>query len=179
MVFSPVNGAWKPLPGLPNDPGEGSCAVTWRENLFIFGGRFSPRSVFKFNHLNKEWLILDTVSPMDIFYSGCETLEEIDSVLIVGSEASPYRQSSLVYNIVSNDWAWTNRTKLDRFGSSLISLNNRILSVGGGSPDVSEVVEEFHLDNGSWTESDLKLGLSRRFHSQMKVPASLFAHLCY
>ena len=179
MVFNPSNGAWKSLPGLPNDPGEGSCAVTWNQNLFIFGGRFNPRSVSKFNYVSEEWLILDTSSPMDIFYSGCQLIEEIGSVLIVGSEASPYRKSSLVFNLATHAWAWSNPTKLDRFGCSLILLNDRIFSVGGGSPEISDVVEEFDLENGSWSGSDLKLGLSRRFHSQLTIPASLFSHICY
>ena len=178
LVFDQETGNWTSLRGPSEDPDEGGCAVTWKDTFLLFGGRSNPRSVQKFDHVTQKWGKLDASAPIDIVYSGCTVLDE-QSVLITGSENFLFRKSSAVFEILSNTWKLTDITAHDRFGTSLISINGRVFAAGGGNPEKPEVIEEFHPEKSSWTETGLRLSTSRRLHSAVKVPFNLFAHLCY
>jgi len=133
FVFDPETVNWTSLRGPPVDPGEGGCAVTWKDTFLLFGGRSNPRSVQKFDHVTQQWEKLDTSAPIDIIYSGCTVLDE-NSVLITGSESFLFRKSSTIFEIVSNKWMLTDITVHERLGTSLIAIGDRILATGGGNP---------------------------------------------
>jgi len=65
---------------------------------------------------------------------------------VVGSENLADYYSAAIYNVTANTWTKLDRTAHIKEGSSLVSLSNRIFSIGG----LSDHIEEFHPSNNSW-----------------------------
>jgi len=154
--------------------------VTVKNSVFVFGGNRNSKSVLKFDFDAQEWTSPVTSSaPFDLVFSGCIKLTG-NEVLIVGSESFQSRKSSVIFNFDSNEWSNVGSTNFDRYGSSLVTLGDRIFAIGGGfGSNPTRVIEEFHAENKSWTATGYELVFSRSQHSAVTVPVHLFTHLCY
>jgi len=78
-----------------------------------------------------------------------------------------------IYNINENIWKRTGSTSKSRVGSQLVVLGGRVFALGGGY-DPTNVVEEFHHENGSWTIAPSLMIQRRQFFGSVAVPALLF-----
>ncbi len=65
---------------------------------------------------------------------------------VVGSDNYEDYYTAAIYNVASNTWTKLAKTTHLKQGSSLVSLSNRIFSIGG----LTDHIEEFHPSNNSW-----------------------------
>lgn len=179
ILFDSTIKEWKVLPKPIHNVGEGSCALTRKDSLYVFGGRLNSKGIIKFHFQNQRWDMLYTKAPLDIVYSGC-VLMNSDAALIVGSENFLFRKTSSIFDFETLEWRLADITQSDRFGTSLLVINEKIFAVGGGGgSQPSEIIEEFHPANKSWTETGFKLAFPRSHHSTLTVPVNLFSRLCF
>ena len=103
-----------------------------------------------------------------------------NEAMIVGSEKFESRKSSALFNFDTNEWSTVDSANHDRYGSSLATLNGRIFVIGGGfGSNPTQVIEEFHFGNKSWTETGFELAYPRSQHSAFTMSVELFSHLCF
>jgi len=157
---------WQDLPSLVDDPGSGACVLTVEDQMFIFGGRKTPKTVHNFNFNSKTWL--SNTDKNAIIYSSCVSNGDKE-VVFVGKETDG---SSATYNIETKLWSYLKSDpNVDRSGSTVSNLNGRIFVVGGGNPKRTSLVEEFA--NRTWIP--FKTTWSRTFykHAAINIPEYL------
>jgi hypothetical protein len=173
-AFDPAMSAWSYWPKPINATSVGACMIKTNNSLILFGGLQSERTVQQYDVEAQSWKLLAS-PPMDIEYSGCTVLPN-GKVLVLGSSSSIYRREAALYDVDKNSWTSLGGTTYDRFGTSLITLGDRVFAIGGGfDPDVE--VEEYNYKDDTWIKIDIKPQLHRIKHTSMAVPASMFAHL--
>jgi hypothetical protein len=65
------------------------------------------------------------------------------------SSQTPVRREAATYDPETNRWESLGGTKYDRFGTSLVTLGERVFAIGGGfDPDVQ--VEEYNYNEDTW-----------------------------
>ena len=177
IAFEPETGKWRTLPGPKKKIGDGNCLLASGNFIYVFGGRDNAKGVERYEVEEQSWSSLETSgAPLDLVYSGCGLINE-NQVLVVGSENFFYRKKSAIFDFGIGDWRSVGSTSSDRFGSSLLKLNDRIFVTGGGfGSNPSRIVEEFHPENGTWTVTGFELRHPRTQHSSVVAPVSM---LCY
>ena len=72
-------------------------------------------------------------------------------------------------------WTQVESTKFDRSASSLVRLGNRVFVIDGHG---ETAVEEFHVNNNTWSTIDATtMGNRNGHHKAISLPAELFNHL--
>jgi hypothetical protein len=154
-----------------NNHGLYGCLLTWRDSFVLLGGNSNVKTIEIFN---QSWRKVDSSNiPMSIAGSGCVVLPN-EEILVVGSAAPGFKNSTALYNVEDNTWIDLGETSSGRSYTSLVRLGDRTFAVGG---DVPDLVEEFVYSDKSWVAVEAELQVPRRVHSSLAVPADLFAHL--
>jgi hypothetical protein len=92
---------------------------------------------------------------------------------VVGSETFEDFRSAAIYNVAKNTWTALQKTSVLREGTDLVVLGHRIFAIGG----LNDSVEEFHLENNTWTSVSQTLTIPRIQHNSVSLPASIFSEI--
>jgi len=173
-VFDPVSYSWSSWPTPLNKTELGPCLVAWKDTFILLGGYYDRRQIQTFNHSSNTWQVLDLSSvPIEIYLSGCILLPN-NEILVVGSDYTAFESSATLYNIEANTWNKLPDISVNRHGTSLVLLGTRVFAIAS---DDTNVIEEFHYNNNTWSSVEAKLIVSRFHHGTIALPAELFQHL--
>jgi hypothetical protein len=71
-IYDTESGEKSNWPKPPVNNGPAGCMVPDGDSaLLLFGGIDSRRRVYRYDLLSKTWKMVDLVSPVDVYYSGC------------------------------------------------------------------------------------------------------------
>jgi hypothetical protein len=172
-VFDPITKTWSTWAPLSSTP-DCACFVSWKNVIIRFGGSASLLKVFQYDPSTKIWTTLSSSSPpMELCYSGCSVLPNMN-VLLAGSSAGSYKMFS-VYNVTSNTWPLTTNATINVFFSTLLLLGKRVVTI----PHLSySTITEYNYLSNTATNMGSLLNLPRPyFAGAISVPAGWFANL--
>ena len=174
-ILNLVADYWRYWTMPPNEFGKAHTAIGWEDSIIIFGGSSNLRGVQTFNVTNQSWSVQNSSNvPFDLGWTSCLLVDK-DEILLVGSDRPNSSYSAAKYNPREDTWEELENSELNHSGTRLVKLGSRVFAIDGNEIDT---VEEFHLDDNSWSIVETKL-LNNYFgfHTVLSLPASLFAHL--
>ena len=172
-TYNLINKTWTNGLNPPQTVGSGACMVLYQDSFIVFGGDVYTRAIQQYNHTTKTWKNLVSFTA-DYKYSGCTSLpwSVTQGKFMVVAGLPSYTKATII-DVPNNDLELVPDTVVSRHGSNLITLGSRVFVLGGYSP-ATDVVEEYHLSNNSWTILPARL-LVARYHSRsIPVPAAWF-----
>ena len=92
---------------------------------------------------------------------------------IVGSNTFEDFSSAAIYDVADNTWTLLDKTSVLKKGTNLIVLGNHVFALG----DLSNTIEEFHLENNTWTLVNQPMIIPRIQHNSISLPASIFSEI--
>ncbi len=175
-VFDPLTNTWSSWPAPPIKTGDGPCMVVWKDTFVLIGGYTTRRGVQSYSHTTKTWKVLSPVLvPSEMVYAGCILLPNRDEVLIVGSEDFPFGLVASVYNITSNTFTALSNVTVNRAGSKIVQLGDRIFVTDGHG---GSTVDEYFPNSHTWARVSVSLKTPRSVHhGAAAMSASLFANI--
>lgn len=116
---------------------------------------------------------------------GCTGLPNSRQLLVSGGsqdEGSPALSSSLLYSVSSGNmtigkWKPTGSMNEARFGHAIVTVAGRVFAIGGNQrkPDkVTDTVEEYNVDDDTWSYLPQKMKTPRTNFGYTLVPHSIF-----
>lgn len=159
----------------PNQFGRAHSSIGWEDSIVVFGGQSNYRGVQIFNVTSQTWSVKNSTNvPFDIVWTSV-LLAKKDEILLVGSDQGGFYYAAAKYYPRTDTWQELEDSQLSHRGTRLVKLGTRVFTIDGFEVDT---VEEFHLDDNSWSIIETKLlNNYLGFHTVMALPASLFAHL--
>jgi hypothetical protein len=110
-----------------------------------------------------------------MFNAGCILLPNRDEVLIVGSEEFSFLSVASVYSIISNTFVGLPVVSVNRAGSKIVQLGDRIFVTDGHG---GSIVDEFFPNTRTFIRVSYNLRTSHGgHHGGVSLPASLFANI--
>jgi len=113
---------------------------------------------------------------------GCTGLPNSRQIIVSGGsqdEGSPALRSSILYtgDTTGGRWDQASPMKEARFGHALVTIGDRVFAIGGNQrkPDkVTNTIEEFNVDNNTWSYIPMKMKTPRTNFGYTLVPHSIF-----
>ena len=163
------------------------CSVVIDKETLVITGGYSYNNVVgiteAFNVRDRKWKNIgggNLTQPRYLHSCTRMTTQDSDKelILVTGGYANDYLTSTEIYNPHTDSWSKTGTLSIPRQGGQMTVLNGNPTIFGGfhSMDQFPKTVEQFDVEQGTWTVLDQKLKVPRRYFALVSVPRNLISN---